>query len=101
MAASSSNSPYLLGSTEAEHERLIRQSAIFEPFTERLFRDAGLGPDQRVLDIGSGLGDVSILVARLVGPTGVVVGVDHDASIITKAKARVMEARLKNVSFVE
>jgi SAM-dependent methyltransferase len=101
MAPRSSTSPYLLGSTEAEHERLIRQSAIFEPFTERLFRDAGLGPDQRVLDIGSGLGDVSILVARLVGPTGVVVGVDHDASIITKAKARVMEARLKNVSFVE
>ena len=101
MAASSSNSPYLLGSTEAEHERLIRQSTIFDPFTERLFRDAGVGPGQRVLDIGCGLGDVSMLVARLVGSTGAVVGIDRDASIIVKAKARVMEAWLTNVSFVE
>jgi hypothetical protein len=34
---------YVLGDTGAEHERLIRQAAIFDPFTERLFRDAGVG----------------------------------------------------------
>ena len=93
--------PYVLGDTEAEHERLIRQAAIFNPFTERLFRDAGIGPGQRVLDIGSGVGDVTMLAARLVGPTGEVVGVERDAATIAKAKSRVAEARLSNVSFTE
>lgn len=92
---------YLLGSTTAEHERLIRQAALFNPFTERFFRDAGIGPSQRVLDIGSGLGDVSMLAAKLVGPTGAVVGADNDASIIAKANARIAEAGLRNVSFIE
>jgi len=96
---SKANSPYLLGTTDAEHGRLIHQAALFEPFTERLFRDAGIAPGQRVLDIGSGLGDVSMLVARLVGPGGVVLGVDNDASIVAKAQARVAEAGLGNVSF--
>jgi SAM-dependent methyltransferase len=93
--------PYVLGSTDAEHARLIRQAALFEPFTERLFRDAGIGPGQRVLDIGSGVGDVAMLVGRLVGPSGEVVGVDRDASVLAKAKARVAEAGLQNVRFTE
>jgi ubiquinone/menaquinone biosynthesis C-methylase UbiE len=95
------NSDYLLGSTNEEHDRLIRQAAILDPFTERFFRDAGIGPGHRVLDIGSGLGDVAILVARLVGPTGTVLGVDCDASTLAKAKARVAEAGLRNVIFRE
>jgi SAM-dependent methyltransferase len=100
----SSNAPpstYLLGGTNAEHERLIRQSAIFDPFTERLFRDAGISAGQRVLDIGSGLGDVAMLAARLVGPTGTVLGVDRDAHGLDKARARVAEAGLGNVTFAE
>ena len=99
--ASIVRSDYALGYTNAEHERLIRQSAIFNPFTERLFRDAGVGSGHRVLDIGSGLGDVSMVVARLVGPSGMVVGVDRDVSAIAKAKVRVAEAGLHNVSFTQ
>jgi len=99
MPADSSIAAYALGSTDAEHERLIRQAAIFDPFTERLFRDAGVEPGLSVLDIGSGLGDVSMLVARLVGPTGSVIGVDQDPSIVAKAQARVAGAGLRNVAF--
>jgi ubiquinone/menaquinone biosynthesis C-methylase UbiE len=58
---------YLLGSTEREHQRLIRQAAILDPITERFLRNAGIDHGQRVLDVGSGLGDVSMLAARLVG----------------------------------
>jgi SAM-dependent methyltransferase len=91
---------YALGSTHAEHERLIRQAARFAPFTDRLFRDAGIGPGQRVLDLGSGMGDVAMLVAQIVGPSGEVVGVERDAPSIERAQKRVMEAGLHNVSFV-
>ena len=61
----STDSTYLLGGTSAEYERLIRQAHIYGPFTERLFRDAGVKAGQRVLDIGSGVGDVALLAARL------------------------------------
>ena len=53
---------YLLGNTDAEHERLIRQASQIAPITERFFREAGIGPGQRVLDLGSGVGDVAMLV---------------------------------------
>src|SRR5260370_42260236 len=101
MTTTSTTSTYLLGSTDAEHERLIRQAAILDPFTERFFRDAGIRPGQRVLDIGSGLGDVTMLAARLVGPSGAVMGVDRDASIIVKAKARGAQAKLQNGTLVQ
>src|SRR6266699_5019725 len=94
-------SPYALGSTDAEHERLIRQAARLAPLTERLFREACIGSGQRVLDLGSGVGDVAMLVARLVGPSGEVVGVERDTRSIARARARVAEAGLRNVSFTQ
>ena len=97
----SPGAPYLLGDTSGEHERLIRQAAVLEPFTERLFRDAGIGPGQRVFDIGSGVGDVAILAARLVGPSGAVIGIERDSKTIATARARIAEAGLANVSFVQ
>lgn len=66
MTTTSPTSTYALGSTEAEHERLFRQAAILAPFTERLFRDAGIRLEQCILDIGSRLGDITMLAARLV-----------------------------------
>ena len=99
--ATTSPDQYVLGSTDAEHDRLLRQAARFAPYTERLFRDAGIAPGQRVLDIGSGLGDVALLAARLVGPTGHVVGVDRDAVALGKARARAAVIGVDNVEFFE
>src|SRR6478736_3709813 len=90
---------YPLGNTDGEHERLIRQAARVAPTTERFFREAGIGPGQRVLDIGSGVGDVAMLVARLVGPSGEVVCIERDPKSIDRARARVAEAGLHNVIF--
>jgi ubiquinone/menaquinone biosynthesis C-methylase UbiE len=101
MANASPLSSYFLGSTDSEHERLCRQAALLAPFTERLFRDAGLAAGQRVLDIGSGAGDVALLAARLVGENGQVVGVDRDTIALTKARMRALEAGIKNVKFIE
>jgi len=94
-------SGYALGYTSAEHDRLIRQAARIEPILERLFREAGIGPGQRVLDLGSGVGDVSMLAARLVGPAGEIVGIERDASSIAVARKRVAEAAFRNVSFTQ
>ena len=94
-------SSYPLGSTDAEHERLIRQAARLAPLTERFFCDAGIGLGQRVLDVGSGVGDVAMLAARLVGPSGEVVGIERDSPSITRARARAAEAGLHNVNFTQ
>jgi len=101
MPPATADTPYALGATSAEHARLIRQAVIWDPFTERLFRDAGIGPGQRVLDIGSGVGDVAMLAARLVGPSGAVIGVERDPATIAMARSRVAKAALSNVSFIE
>jgi SAM-dependent methyltransferase len=93
--------PYALGNTDAEHERLIRQAAHLAPYTERFFRQAGIGPGQRVLDLGSGVGDVAMLTASIVGPAGEVVGIERDTRSIARAQARVTEAGLCNVSFMQ
>jgi len=94
-------SQYALGSTDAEHERLIRQAEYLAPLTERLFREAGIGPGQRTLDIGSGVGDVAMLASRLVGPAGEVIGLERDSRSIARARNRASEARLLNVNFIE
>lgn len=101
MTEISSASQYALGSTDAEHERLIRQAARLAPLTEQLFREAGVGPGQRVLDIGSGVGDVAMIAARLVGSSGEVVGIERDPLSIARARARMAEAGLRNVSFTQ
>src|SRR5436853_2819920 len=99
MTTIKTTSHYALGSTDAEHDRLIRQAALLAPFTKRFFRGAGIGTGQRVLDIGSGVGDVAMLAAKLVGPSGEVVGIEGDDRAIARAQARVAKDGLQNVSF--
>jgi SAM-dependent methyltransferase len=92
---------YALGYTNTENDRLMRQANRLAPLTEQVFREAGIGTGQRVLDLGSGMGDVSMLIAKLVGPSGEVVGVERDSSSIARARERVAAAGLSNVSFTQ
>ena len=92
---------YLLGHTDAEHDRLIRQAVRLAPITENFLRDAGIRPGQRILDLGSGVGDVSMLAARMVGISGEIVGVERDTRSVATARARVAQAGLTNVTFTE
>jgi hypothetical protein len=69
---------YILGHSPAEIQRLMSQAVMLRPITERLLRSAGIEPGMRVLDIGCGAGDVSMLAAELVGSTGSVVGIDRN-----------------------
>ena len=77
---------YALGHSEYELDRLIAQARVMDPITERFFREAGVGPGMRVLDVGSGAGDVAFLAAAIVGPTGEVVGVDRAESALDVAR---------------
>src|ERR1700722_3576073 len=70
---------YILGHSPEEISRLMLQATLLHPFTERLMKNAEIGPGMRVLDLGCGAGDVSMLAAELVGPSGSVVGIDRNA----------------------
>ena len=101
MTSDESQSDYLLGNTHAEHERLVRQAIPLAPVPEPFFREAGIASGQRVLELGSGVGDVAMLVARIVGPSGEVVAIERDARTISRARARAVEAGLHNIDFVQ
>jgi SAM-dependent methyltransferase len=100
MAGTSPNA-YALGSDDAEHERLIRQATWLIAHTERFFRVAGIGSGQRVLDLGSGVGDVSLIAGRMVGSAGEVVGVERDPRAVARATARAREIGLGHVHFTQ
>jgi ubiquinone/menaquinone biosynthesis C-methylase UbiE len=80
-------------------ERLQTQARLIDPHTRQFFLDAGVEPGMRVLDVGSGAGDVAFVVASLVGRSGVVVGVDRSTTAIALANERARADSVANVSF--
>jgi len=92
---------YIQGRSESETQRLILQALIYDANTRRFLQDAGLTTGMKVLDVGSGARDVAFLAARLVGPTGSVVGVDQNSEVLETARERARAARLAHVTFVE
>jgi ubiquinone/menaquinone biosynthesis C-methylase UbiE len=91
---------YPFRSSDDERRRLIAQGELVAPLTERLFRKAGLAPGMRVLDIGSGSGDVALLAARLVGRGGAVIGVDRDPAQVAFAAQRAKAEGLGQLRFM-
>jgi ubiquinone/menaquinone biosynthesis C-methylase UbiE len=83
---------YALGYSEREFRRLERQGAFLRDLTEDVLRRAGIAPGMRVLDVGCGVGDVSLLAAELVGPSGAVLGIDRSAEATATAGRRAAAA---------
>ena len=82
------SSSYPLGYTEDEARRLVDQAAFFEDLTEKVLRRAGIGSAMQVLDLGCGVGDVSLLTARIVGTSATVFGIDRSAASVETARGR-------------
>jgi arsenite methyltransferase len=66
------------------------------PFSLRL-----LAPGENVVDVGSGAGIDSLIAARMVGPSGRVIGVDMTPAMLAKARLSALQAGLHNVDFRE
>ena len=100
LRASDGDATYTLGRTSHETTRLIEQSRIYGESTQRLCKRAGITGGMRVLEIGSGAGDVALTLAELVGPAGQVIGVDVNPSILDTARQRATDAGMRNVQFI-
>lgn len=92
---------YVLGHSEQELLRLSAQAQMLAPITRRFFNEAGIESGIRVLDVGSGAGDVAFLVGELVGESGEVVGVDRSPSAVATATTRAHDRSLHHVTFRE
>jgi ubiquinone/menaquinone biosynthesis C-methylase UbiE len=79
---------YVLGHAADELDRLDAQSAFLRPATAALLASCGLAPGMRVLDVGCGTGEVTLMCADAVGPGGAVLGVDRAPEALEKARER-------------
>lgn len=91
--------PYALGYSESEFRRLEFQGEFFRDLTEDVLCRAGIGSGMQALDIGCGVGDVSLLVGRLVGPSGSVLGIDRSEEATAVARRRAAAAGFDHLRF--
>jgi ubiquinone/menaquinone biosynthesis C-methylase UbiE len=101
LSAKTNDVTYMLGSEAHELERLNRQGSVIRPATEAILRRTPIAPGMRVLDLGTGTGDLAFLLADVVGRRGRVVGLDRatDALIAGEARRRAMD--VPNIRFVQ
>ena len=92
---------YVMAFSAEEIRRLQTMAHLLAPATLQLLLKAGIRAGMKVLDVGSGAGDVALLAASVVGPTGAVVGVDNNPAMLEIAQARSQAAGFSTVSFVE
>ena len=90
---------YVQGHSGHERRRLMLQATMLAPHTMRFFVDAGIGEGMRVLDLGCGVGDVSLLLGHLVGASGSVLGLDMDPVSLAVAEARATQHQFTKVRF--
>ncbi len=96
----SHTSSYVMGYEDRERRRLSLQASILNPLSDQLLRRAGVSSGLRVLDIGCGVGELSMVAARLVGHRGRVTGIDVDEKALALAAARAEEQGLDQLDFV-
>lgn len=91
---------YILGSSNKEFKRLELQSQIFEQESMQTLKLAGIKPGMRCADIGCGTGDVTFMMAKLIGKRGSVIGIDRNSDAIELCNKKAKKERLANIRFL-
>ena len=81
------DSSYLLGTHTEELERLGFQHQLWLPSAQEAWQRAGITAGARVLDVGAGPGFAAIELARAVGPTGRVLGLELNKTYVAAGQA--------------
>src|SRR3984885_6680601 len=91
---------YAIAGGKEGKQRLDLLSDAMRATTLELLESAGLKTGDQCLDAGCGGGHVALEMARIVGPTGHVMGIDFDPHVLEIARADAKEARVESVEFV-
>lgn len=86
---------YVLAGGDRGAERLRLLADVKWPTTQTLFERAGLRAGMSCLDVGCGIGAVTLKMAEIVGPAGRATGVDFDERSIGLARAEAERRDLK------
>ena len=86
---------------DSELERLRAQATVGSAIEEAIWRRSGLKPGMRVLDLACGPGFITAAMARFVGPTGSVVGVDISPTLLEHARTRREHLAQPNLQFLQ
>ncbi len=60
----------MVGTSEAEAQRLISASDLYGRSTRRMLEDSGIEDGMSVLDVGTCAGDVALMLGGMVGKEG-------------------------------
>jgi SAM-dependent methyltransferase len=93
------NGRYVIKGGVEGRERLRLLSEVMGPSTRALLAGVGIPFGSTCLDVGCGGGDVTFELARAVGPSGRVVGVDRDRTKLDIAQREAGDQGLSNVVF--
>jgi ubiquinone/menaquinone biosynthesis C-methylase UbiE len=77
---------YTIAGGRADADRLARQARVMASATAAFLSRVGVRPGWHCLDVGCGDGQVTVELARAVGPTGRVVGIDTDEDALALAR---------------
>lgn len=95
--ASMTPSIYVLHTGEEDIERLELLNSIYNPSTTRLLEAARLKSGDVVADMGCGHGQVTAILAQMVGPTGTVLALDAASDQLEVARQTCKD--FNNVSY--
>jgi ubiquinone/menaquinone biosynthesis C-methylase UbiE len=91
---------YVFEASETEHARLLRMARFFEEHAREACRRVGLGPGGAAVEFGCGPVGALLALSDVVGPGGVVVGVDRSAPALEQARAILAAHRREGVRLV-
>jgi SAM-dependent methyltransferase len=92
---------YTIGSSPAERDRLRRQTDELHEHTVALLANVGVQPGWRALELACGPRGVLELLARRVGPTGAITGLDINPLHVAQARRHATSLGLRNVSVIQ
>ncbi len=92
---------YVFDDSFSERQRLKRQADRLRTVTQRFLADAGISPGMTVLELGSGTGEVTALLAEMVGSVGSVVGLERSQVMAAYSRARFAASGIENVELIE
>lgn len=91
----------VLGTHDAELERLGFQHSVWRDEVLQAWRNAGIREGARVIDVGAGPGFASLDLAELVGPRGAVLAVERSARFLSFLAEEAQRRGLRNISLAE
>jgi len=95
------SSHYVIRGGREGRERLRVLAGVMRPHSMALLDRCGLREGLACLDVGCGGGDVTMELARRVGPGGRAEGVDMDVAKLEIARAEAAQRNISNVQFLQ